>query len=311
MSSNLSTHNTSTDHHQTHPYCKFRPCIDIHDGKVKQIVGSTLKDDAPPTENFVSTLSPKEYAELYAKHDLRGGHVILLGPNNEQAAVEALKAFPQGLQIGGGVNASNALMWLEAGASHVIVTSWVFRNGIIDMDRLQELSTLVTKNNLVLDLSCKKKSHDGPFYVVTDRWQKYTDFTITKENLDVLSQYCDEFLVHAVDVEGMMKGIIPELVDILSQCCSIPVTYAGGVRNLDDCEEIKRRGNGKVDVSIGSALDIFGGQLLKFDDVVKWSRNNCLLAASVTTSNNNNSPIIKRTKTDNSNHIDDDHEKKQ
>jgi phosphoribosylformimino-5-aminoimidazole carboxamide ribotide isomerase len=247
----------------------FRPCIDLHEGKVKQIVGGTLGDSGPRT-NFVSDRSAAWFAELYRRDGLAGGHVIMLGPGNDTEARAALAAFPGGLHIGGSINAQNARGWLDAGASHVIVTSWVFREGRADWERLGELVKTVGKNRLVLDLSCRKRG--GNYFVVTDRWQKFTEVTITAETLRRLAGSCAEFLVHAVDVEGLCRGIDRDLVEKLGQWTTIPVTYAGGANSLADLEEATRLGGGKVDLTIGSALDIFGGTGVKYDDVVKFNR---------------------------------------
>ncbi len=250
---------------------KFRPCIDLHSGKVKQIVGSTLTDksgDTPQT-NFESTHKPSFYSELYKKDAIYGGHVIMLGAGNEEAAIDALNAFPGGLHIGGGLNPDNSAKYLDAGASHVIVTSYVFKDGKIDWDNLNLMINAVGKKRLVLDLSCKKK--DSEYFVVTDRWQNFTEFKINAENIDKLSSLCDEFLIHAADVEGMQSGIDTELVDLLSGITDTPITYAGGIRSLADMEIIEKAGSGKIDATVGSALDIFGGKL-KYEDVVKWHK---------------------------------------
>mmetsp|Transcript_9018 Transcript_9018/g.13498 ORF Transcript_9018/g.13498 Transcript_9018/m.13498 type:complete len:284 (-) Transcript_9018:113-964(-) len=259
---------------------EFRPCIDIRKGKVTQIVGSTLKDtegknggssDSKAVTNFESTKGAGYFAEMYKKDGLRGGHVIMLGPGNEEAALEALQAYPGGLQVGGGVNPSNCMKYLDAGASHVIVTSYVFKGGEIKMDRLEELVKAVGKDRLVLDLSCRKRTtEDGKsaFYVVTDRWQKFTNYKVNEENLQLLSKFCSEFLVHGVDVEGKRQGVETELVELLGNLSPIPVTYAGGVRSFEDLELVKKLGSGKVHVTVGSALDIFGGDL-SYAQVVK------------------------------------------
>jgi len=252
----------------------FRPCIDLHQGKVKQIVGSTLVDGSTPTTNFVSEKSAAYFAELYKKDELKGGHVIMLGPGNEAAAFEALKAYPGSMQVGGGITPQNAKTFLDAGASHVIVTSFVFREGNIDFKRLEEIVKVVGKDKLVLDLSCRKNKSlidNEEYFVVTDRWQKFTNFEVNKKNLDTMSKYCSEFLVHAVDVEGKQEGILADLVEKLGKWSSIPVTYAGGARTIRDLELVKKLGNGKVSLTIGSALDIFGGKL-PYADVVKWHK---------------------------------------
>ena len=248
----------------------FRPCIDLHEGKVKQIVGGSLGGRDRLRTNFVSDRSAAWFAELYRRDNLAGGHVIMLGPGNETEARAALAAFPGGLQIGGGVNTQNSRDWLEAGASHVIVTSWVFREGLVDWERLDELVKTTGKNRLVLDLSCRR--HGENYFVVTDRWQKFTETAITPETLRKLAGSCAEFLVHAVDVEGLCRGIDRELVEKLGQWTPIPTTYAGGANSLADLEEVTRLGRGKIDLTIGSALDIFGGTGVSYEDVVKFNR---------------------------------------
>jgi phosphoribosylformimino-5-aminoimidazole carboxamide ribotide isomerase len=247
----------------------FRPCIDLHEGKVKQIVGGSLGDSGLRT-NFVSNRSAAWFAELYRRDGLAGGHVVMLGPGNENEACAAIAAYPGGLQIGGGINAQNACGWLEAGASHVIVTSWVFHEGHVDWNRLGELVKTVGKNRLVLDLSCRRRGKN--YFVVTDRWQKWTDVTISPDTLQKLAGSCAEFLIHAVDKEGLRRGIDRELVKKLGQWTPIPTTYAGGANSMSDLEEVTRLGQGKIDLTIGSALDIFGGTGVKYEDVVKFNR---------------------------------------
>lgn len=249
----------------------FRPCIDLHEGKVKQIVGGTLGVEAGRLRtNFVSDRPAAWYAELYRRDGLTGGHVIMLGPGNDAQARAALQAYPGGLQIGGGINAGNARAWLESGASHVIVTSWVFRGGRVDWDRLAQLVAITGRDRLVLDLSCRRRG--GDYFVVTDRWQKFTELTVNRETLDTLSRHCAEFLVHAVDVEGLCRGIDQELVARLAEWSPIPTTYAGGASSLADLEEVTRTGQGKIDLTIGSALDIFGGAGVQYADVVALNR---------------------------------------
>ena len=245
---------------------KFRPCIDIHNGKVKQIVGGSLLDQGNQAEeNFAADQEADYFARLYKKDGLRGGHVILLNPVSSEyyaqtktQALKALKEYPGGLQIGGGITADNAKEYMEAGASHVIVTSYVFKNGEIYWDNLKKLCTSAGKEHMVLDLSCRKK--DGVYYIVTDRWQTFTNVELDAEILHRLSGYCDEFLVHGVDVEGKASGIEKELIGILNEV-DIPVTYAGGIGSMEDLECIRRVGNGKIDFTIGSALDLFGGKI--------------------------------------------------
>ena len=246
---------------------RFRPCIDIHNGKVKQIVGGSLQDqNDQAAENFVSEQDAAFYAALYRDHDLKGGHVILLNAPDSpwyeatrEQALLALRTYPGGLQLGGGVNPDNACTYLDGGASHVIVTSYVFRDGQIRWENLERMVRTVGRTHLVLDLSCRKK--DGEYYIVTDRWQKFTDTILTPDILHTLSSYCDEFLVHAVDVEGKASGVEKNLAAMLSECTERPVTYAGGVGNEQDLEDLKVYGKGKLDVTVGSALDIFGGTL--------------------------------------------------
>ncbi|URE47682.1 hypothetical protein MUK42_25157 [Musa troglodytarum] len=260
---------------------RFRPCIDIHKGKVKQIVGSTLRDSTDGgasalVTNFESDKSPAEFANLYKKDGLKGGHVIMLGADaaSQSAAFEALRAYPGGMQVGGGINADNAMNYLEEGASHVIVTSYIFSNGKMDLERLKHLVKMIGKNRLVLDLSCRKK--DGKYAIVTDRWQKFSDVILDKETLEFLAKYSDEFLIHGVDVEGKRLGIDEELVMLLGCFSPIPVTYAGGVTTMADLEKIKTAGKEQVDVTVGSALDIFGGDMA-YKEVVAWHNKQVMI----------------------------------
>ena len=303
---------------------RFRPCIDLHDGKVKQIVGASLKDavcednssssssssSSSAVENFVSAEPSAYYAELYKRDALPGGHVIMLGLGNEEAAISALRAYPGGMQVGGGVKPETARKYIEAGASHVIVTSYVFKDGKVSFENLQRMVDAVGKDRLVLDLSCRKRprekngkekaevevtaaaaadtsngpprrggdddnddeKNDDAFYVVTDRWQKYTDVAVNAQSLSMLAAHCDEFLVHGVDVEGKRQGVLEDLVELLAEHSPIPVTYAGGVRDMADMERVRNIGRGRVDLTIGSALDIFGGEI-PYADVVRWQRD--------------------------------------
>lgn len=249
----------------------FRPCIDLHEGRVKQIVGGTLEAPARGLQtNFVSDQSAAWFAELYRRDGLTGGHVIMLGAGNDTEARAALAAYPGGLQIGGGITATNARGWLAAGASHVIVTSWVFRDGRVDRERLAELVRVAGRERLVLDLSCRKR--DGQYFVVTDRWQKFTQVTLSAATLETFAGSCAEFLVHAVDVEGLCRGIDGELVAQLGRWSPIPVTYAGGANSIADLEAVTQLGQGKVDLTIGSALDIFGGKGVCYADAVAFNR---------------------------------------
>lgn len=252
---------------------RFRPCIDIHNGKVKQIVGSSLRDkNDEAKENYVASQDAAFYAGMYREMGLTGGHIILLNPvsspfyeETKKQAIGALGVCPGLMQVGGGITAENAAEFINAGASHVIVTSYVFKDGEINYTNLQKLKEAVGKEKVVLDLSCKNV--DGKYYIVTDRWQKLTDVELNEGTLDLLSEYCDEFLVHAADVEGKQKGIEKNVVKILGDWGKIPVTYAGGAGSLDDVKELKKIGKGRVDVTIGSALEIFGGSL-KLEDII-------------------------------------------
>jgi len=249
---------------------QFRPCIDLHNGKVKQIVGSTLKDDDPDSlkTNFTATNPSSWFAKLYKRDNLTGGHIIKLGPGNDDAASEALAAWPGAMQLGGGITAENGKEWLDKGASHVIVTSYVFSDGKINHDRLQALVAAVGKEHLVLDLSCRKRGDD--YFIVTDRWQKFTDVVITPGVIEDFARCCDEFLVHAADVEGQCKGIETELVQKLAAWSPIATTYAGGVKDITDMELIQKLGKNRLHATVGSALDIFGGSTMTYDEVVAF-----------------------------------------
>lgn len=254
---------------------RFRPCIDIHNGKVKQIVGGSLLDrDNQAEENYVAEQDAAYYAKLYKNSGLTGGHVIILNPEGSEyypADVEqaklALSAYPGGLQIGGGIHAGNAKTFLDYGASHVIVTSYVFQDGQIRYDRIQELVKQVGREHLVLDLSCRKR--DGEYYIVTNRWQTFTNEVVSTELLDRLSGCCDEFLIHAVDAEGKASGIEQELARLLGAWNGLPVTYAGGVGTFEHLQQLKELGQGRLDVTIGSALNLFGGPM-KYEDVLAF-----------------------------------------
>lgn len=254
---------------------RFRPCIDIHNGSVKQIVGGSLKDDKDSAEeNYVSEAGADFYAEMYKKSGISGGHIIILNHKDSryyeadvEQAKKALRTYPKGFQIGGGINSENAEGFLDMGASHVIVTSYVFKDGRIHFENLEGLVRAVGRERLVLDLSCRKR--DGKYYIVTDRWQNFTDVAIDNCTLDMLSEFCDEYLIHAVDVEGKASGIEKELAACLGQWGRKPITYAGGVSSFDDMDSLKRLGCGKLDVTIGSALDIFGGNM-PYRDVLDY-----------------------------------------
>lgn len=254
---------------------KFRPCIDIHNGKVKQIVGGSLLDEKNHAEeNFVSEKDASWFAGMYAEKDIKGGHIILLNPpasefyeETKRQAMAALNAYPKGLQIGGGITAENAAEYLEAGASHIIVTSYIFKNGIINYKNLEKLKKEIGIKHIVIDLSCRKRGEE--YYIVTDRWQNYTQTILSEETLDFFAGFCDEFLVHAVDVEGKAGGIEKQVAKLLGSWGKKPVTYAGGVHSFEDLEELKTLGKEKVDVTIGSALNLFGGNM-KFEEVLAY-----------------------------------------
>lgn len=247
----------------------FRPCIDLHQGQVKQIVGGSLNDQGADT-NFVSSHDAAYYAQLYRQHNLTGGHVIALGPGNKDQALKALAAWPQGLQFGGGVNNENAAEFLEAGASHVIVTSYLFEHGELSDQRLNAMKSEVGADRLILDLSCRKT--ENGWHIATDRWQTVTHTEITRQTLTELADHCAEFLIHAADVEGLQGGIDEELVALLGQVTSIPVTYAGGARALSDLKRVAELSQHQVDLTIGSALDIFGGSGVTLNECIDWNR---------------------------------------
>lgn len=250
---------------------KFRPCIDLHDGKVKQIVGGTLHDDNIGLKtNFIANESSSYYARLYANHNLSGGHIIKLGESNDDAALEALYAWPNGLQLGGGVTIENAQYWLNSGASKVIVTSWLFPESKFDEDRLRKLSEKVGTERLVVDLSCR--ATDNSWVVATNKWNTRTEFEINLDNIENVGRYCSELLVHAADMEGLCRGIDQNLVSKLALWSKIPVTYAGGASSISDLDLVNYLSEGKVDLTFGSALDIFGGNSVSFEELVLKNR---------------------------------------
>ncbi|MBN2804622.1 MAG: phosphoribosylformimino-5-aminoimidazole carboxamide ribotide isomerase [Deltaproteobacteria bacterium] len=249
----------------------FRPCIDLHNGKVKQIVGSTLNDsDNAPSTNFVADTPSSYFAEMYKRDNAEGGHVIKLGPGNDEAAKEALMAYPGGMHIGGGIDPSNCRQWIKAGASKVIVTSYLFTGLKLDMNKVKIMSDTAGRDALVIDLSCRSK--DQRFYVATNRWQTTTTTEINSDILNKLSLYCSEFLIHAADVEGMCRGIDYKLVELLGRESPVPCTYAGGAKSVEDLETVKKLSNGRVDLTFGSALDIFGGTLVNYSDCIDWNK---------------------------------------
>jgi phosphoribosylformimino-5-aminoimidazole carboxamide ribotide isomerase len=248
----------------------FRPCIDLRDGKVVQIVGGSLREDGSAELNFVSEKSSSWFAARYRDDGLRGGHIVMLGPGNEAAALDAIAEFPGGMQVGGGITISNAPDWLDAGASHVIVTSWLFADGELSAVRLQDLGRKIGRERLVIDLSCRHR--DGAYWVVTDRWQRFSALRLDRRTLVDLSDRCAEFLIHGVDVEGLAEGIDLELVSLLAEHSPIPTTYAGGARSIEDLQTVHDLSGGRVDLTIGSALDIFGGTGVRYDDCVEFNR---------------------------------------
>lgn len=250
---------------------QFRPCIDLHQGKVKQIVGGSLNDQGADT-NYVSPYDAAYYADLYRQHNLTGGHVIALGPGNKEEAMKALDRWPQGLQFGGGINDTNAAEFLAAGASHLIVTSYLFEDGQFSWQRLERIKRETGAERLILDLSCRRTEQG--WNIATDRWQTVTETAVNDETLAELSEHCAEFLIHAADVEGLQAGIDQQLVQLLGEHCSIPVTYAGGARSLQDLQLVDQLSNGKVDLTIGSALDIFGGEGVTLQECIEWNQQN-------------------------------------
>jgi len=251
---------------------KFRPCIDLHNGQVKQIVGGSLTDNGQGlVTNFVSDHAPSYYAELYRRDQLEGGHVILLGPGNDEAACQALAAYPGGLQVGGGISAETAPAWIAAGASHVIVTSWIFQGTSLAMDRLQALVDAVGRERIVLDLSCRR--HNESWNIAIHRWQTITPVQINPKTLDLFSDYCAEFLIHAADVEGKQAGMDESLIRYLAQYSPIPVTYAGGARSVADLQLCQDISQDRIDLTIGSALDIFGGKGAAYADCVAFNHH--------------------------------------
>ncbi|MBN2529326.1 MAG: phosphoribosylformimino-5-aminoimidazole carboxamide ribotide isomerase [Deltaproteobacteria bacterium] len=248
----------------------FRPCIDIHGGSVKQIVGSSLSScETALKTNYVSHRDAGYYARLYRKDNLLGGHVIMLGAGNEAAAQSALAAWPDGLHLGGGITPANAAQWIKKGAQKVIVTSWLFFEKKLDMKKVEIMSQSVGPERLVIDLSCRRT--DSGWFVATDRWQTTTETQVTATLLNELSGYCSEYLIHAADVEGKCEGIDPDLVRLLGDACPIPCTYAGGARDISDLDTVQTLSDSRVDLTFGSALDLFGGHLVKYDDCVKWN----------------------------------------
>lgn len=245
---------------------KFRPCIDLHNGFVKQIVGGTFQNDSDPQTNYTSKKTPSWFAEIYSKQNFSEGHIIKLGPGNDQSAKEALAASPKKFQIGGGINLENAKEWLTAGASKVIITSWLFTDNQIDIEKIKKLADIIGEKNIVLDLSCRRRN--DLYYVVTNNWQDFTNTIVNKELLQNLSQYCSEFLIHAVDVEGLRSGIDEDLICIIKDS-PITCVYAGGISSINDLKRISDLSDNRLDVTIGSALDIFGGNL-SFQDIIDF-----------------------------------------
>lgn len=251
---------------------RFRPCIDLHHGKVKQIIGGTLRDNGcGPIENHVSPHDAPWFAQRYRDDALAGGHVICLGPGNESVARAALATWPGGLQIGGGINALNAKGWIAAGASHVIVTSFLFNTqGQFIPENLHACVEAVGAEHLVLDLSCRRDS--SGWHVAMNRWQTQTEWRVEPDLLEKLSPFCAEFLIHAADVEGLCRGVDAELIALLSTCRSVPITYAGGVTTMSDVQAIHDASAGKLDFTVGSALDLFGGKTLRYAELVEWNQ---------------------------------------
>ncbi|KAI9298932.1 Phosphoribosylformimino-5-aminoimidazole carboxamide ribotide isomerase [Neoconidiobolus thromboides FSU 785] len=256
----------------TSSYSKFRPCIDLHEGKVKQIIGGTLKEDSQELRtNFVADKPSSYFASIYKQENLLGTHLIKLGNGNDEAALEALNEWSNHIQIGGGITIDNASYWLEKGASKVIVTSWLFQNGELSYKRLKSLCDKIGKDKLVVDLSCRKVRDS--WFVCINKWQTITNLEINQVNLQKLEDYCSEFLIHAADVEGLCQGVDIELIEMLAKWVTIPTTYAGGASSVKDLELVNKVSNGKIDLTFGSALDIFGGNKVLFKDCVAWNQS--------------------------------------
>ncbi|KAG0146857.1 hypothetical protein CROQUDRAFT_656846 [Cronartium quercuum f. sp. fusiforme G11] len=253
----------------------FRPCIDLHNGQVKQIVGGSLDLNDPDKlqTNFSSNQPVEYYTGLYQGHNLTGTHLIKLGPSNDETALRALNSWRGQIQLGGGVDLSNAEKWLDAGADKIIVTSFLFPGCKFSEERLRQIVELVGKEKLVIDLSCKKR--DSSWFVASNQWRDLTDTEVNEETLRDLSNSCAEFLIHAADHEGLCKGIDTDLVKCLGKWSRVPVTYAGGANSVTDLDLVKRLSDSKVDLTFGSALDIFGGTKVKFEDLVHWNKTNC------------------------------------
>ncbi|MCC5844941.1 MAG: phosphoribosylformimino-5-aminoimidazole carboxamide ribotide isomerase [Verrucomicrobia bacterium] len=249
---------------------RFRPCIDLHNGRVKQIVGGTLRNEDEPRTNFVSPNGADWFANRYREDNLTGGHVIQLGPGNQEAAEQALAAWPKGLQLGGGIREDNALAWLENGADKIIVTSWLFdEHARFQPKRMEQLARLVGPEHLVIDLSCRGRFPD--WRVAMNRWQTPTDLAVNAETLAFMADFCSEFLIHAADVEGLKAGMDEDLIRMLGAESPLPVTYAGGASRFEDLARTESLSQGRVDLTIGSALDLFGGTI-PYADCVAWNR---------------------------------------
>ena len=168
------------------------------------------------------------------------------------------------------------MAWIDAGASHVIVTSWLFDDGgrLLE-DHLVQLVNRVGKERVVIDLSCRRVSQDKTccWRVAMNRWQTLTEISVNPQNLERLARYADEFLIHAADVEGLCNGIDVALVEEMGNWGKIPLTYAGGVSTLADVELVQTASQGKVDVTVGSALDLFGGDGVDYRDLVRWNHD--------------------------------------
>lgn len=255
----------------------FRPCIDLKDGRVVQIVGGSLTEDDRASINHVSQHSAADFAALYQRDNLRGGHVIMLGLGNEEVALSALRAYPGGLQVGGGITPDNAQSYLDAGASHVIVTSYLFHTPpradrpTLDSSRVRQMREAIDKNHLVIDLSCRREP-SGEYFVATNRWRTLSETRVDADLIASLEDECDEFLIHAADVEGKQDGIDQELVEKLGEWVTIPTTYAGGARSLEEIVLVEQLSDGKIDLTIGSALDIFGGSRVRYEDAARLGR---------------------------------------
>ena len=250
---------------------KFKPCIDLHHGKVKQIIGSTLNSKEIKV-NFTSNQNSSYFAQLYRKYQLSGAHIIMLGPNNEEACLQALKTWPGHLQVGGGITLANGEKWLKAGAQKLIFTSYLFPDKTLDLSRLQSLKKNYGRNKIVIDLSCSKTLADKGYYVFKNKWKEQTTFKLELASLQSIIPYTEEILIHAISVEGKNQGMDQDLVYQLKKLheqTNLNLVYAGGIHHQEELDEFVKISESKIDFTIGSALDIFGGRGFSFQQLAQ------------------------------------------